>query len=247
MTISYSDFFIKWLLAPRLTAAGLLLVSFALLRTWQAMSLSGAKGYRRRSHGAIGISRSTRRGRRCYEVNTHEESLPTYPKTAIFIEGLSYLWHNQYQGQFMSKNRDDDIFFFCTIIEFIARATKNHRQDVIAKFSTDDITHELNLASVNHCLSFEQVSDEWIEKYNIQEGTFDTVTTCKYDVPSVTAIGRLYQRLILSTMKDKQAEKAITDVFSSFISDAVSNFNSNVYYSSPDYLKCSYNENMLLA
>ncbi len=147
----------------------------------------------------------------------------------------------------MDKKREDDIFYFCTMIEFIARATKNHRQDVISRFSIDDITHELKVAGVNHCLSFEQVSDEWIEKYNIPQGSFDTVTTCKYEVPAVTAIGRLYQRLIMSTVKDTQIEKAIIDVFSSFICDAISNFNSNVYYSNPSYLKCSYEENMLLA
>ncbi len=147
----------------------------------------------------------------------------------------------------MNKKQEDNIFYFCTMIEFVSRKTKNHRNDVISKFSTSDIAHELKVAEVNHCLSFEQVSDEWIEKYTINEGTFDTVDTCKYEVPSVTSIGRLYQRLIVSTMKDSPVEKAITDVFTSFISDEISNFNSNVYYSNPDYIKCSYEENMLLA
>lgn len=30
------------------------------------------------------------------------------------------------------------------------------------------------------------------------------------------------------------------DVYTSFISDEISNFNTNVYYSNPDYLKQSY-------
>lgn len=38
----------------------------------------------------------------------------------------------------------------------------------------------------------------------------------------------------------------IIDVFSSFISDEILDFNSNVYYSNPDYLKCSYLDGMML-
>ena len=40
--------------------------------------------------------------------------------------------------------------------------------------------------------------------------------------------------------------EAIKKVYSSFISEEISNFNSNVYYSNPDYLKFSYEAGMLL-
>ena len=52
----------------------------------------------------------------------------------------------------------------------------------------------------------------------------------------VTAIGRVYQQLVLSEAGVEHAAQGILDVFSSFISDAISDFNSSVYYSSPDYL-----------
>lgn len=107
------------------------------------------------------------------------------------------------------------------------------------------IEHQLKVAEVNHCLSFEQVADEWIEQYGIQVGKYDTVKECKYSVPSVTAIGRVYQQLVLATYKEGEEAQAVIDVFSSFISDEISNFNSNVYYSNPDYLRCSYNEGFL--
>lgn len=80
-------------------------------------------------------------------------------------------------------------------------------------------------------LSFEQVADEWIEQYQIKEGTFDTISNCKYTVPSAITIGRVYQQLVLSTAKENEKAQAIIDVFSLFISDEISNFNSNVYYS----------------
>ena len=106
---------------------------------------------------------------------------------------------------------------------------------------------QLRLAEVNHCLSFEQVSDELIEDYNISDGTFDTVAECCYTVPSFTSIGRLYQGLVLSTMKNDDAAQAILDVFSSFISDEISDFDTDLYYQNPDYIECSYKEGKLLA
>lgn len=146
----------------------------------------------------------------------------------------------------MDQKRKDDIYYVCTMIEFVARATNNRRKDVIKKLSKKNIEHQLKVAEVNHCLSYEQVSDEWIEQYGITNGFFDTVKECKYTVPSVTAIGRVYQQLVIATTKTNEEAQAIIDVFSSFISDEISNFNSNVYYSSPDYLKCSYEEGFLL-
>lgn len=147
----------------------------------------------------------------------------------------------------MNNKRKDDIFYVCTLIEYIARETRNHRKDIIAYFDKDDLSKQLRLAEVNHSLSFEQVSDELIEEYNISNGNFDTVAECKYTVPSITSIGRVYQMLVLAVCKDDNVEQAMIDVFSSFISDEISDFNSNVYYSNPDYLRCSYLNGMMLA
>ena len=41
--------------------------------------------------------------------------------------------------------------------------------------------------------------------------------------------------------------RRILDVFSSFITDEISDFNSSVYYTNPDYLRCSYLEGKMLA
>ena len=147
----------------------------------------------------------------------------------------------------MNSKRKDDVFYVCTLIEYIARETCNHRKDIISYFDKSDLSRQLRLAEVNHCLSFEQVCDEWIEEYGIEEGTFDNISTCKYNVPTVLSIGRVYQTLILNVMElYEDVIEAIKKVYSSFISEEISNFNSNVYYSNPDYIKCSYEAGMLL-
>ena len=146
----------------------------------------------------------------------------------------------------MTEQEKDNIFYVCTLIEYISRQTMNHRGDILKCLTDKDLEKELRDAQVNHCLSLEEVADEWLKKYHIRTGTFDTVKECKYTVPSVTAIGRVYQQLVLDTCKKDEIVKNIRDVFTSFISDEISDFNTNVYYSNPDYLRCSYEEGVLL-
>lgn len=147
----------------------------------------------------------------------------------------------------MTSKEINDLFYICSLIEFIGRKTKNRRADIMKILGDNEIERQLNLADVNHCLSFEQVSDEIIEFFNIKDGSFDSVATCKYTVPSVQSIGKVYQRLIVDTIRNGESvSKKIIEVFNSFISDEISNFNSSVYYSNPDYLKHSYLQGELL-
>ena len=146
----------------------------------------------------------------------------------------------------MIKISENDVFYVCTMIEYVARTTHNRVRDIVNAMTDDNLKHQLKTAEVNHCLSFEQVCDEWFEDYKIKDGTFDNVAACKYTVPSVTAIGRVYQRLIFDVMKEDLIS-TIRKVYNSFISDEISDFNSSLYYSNPDYLRCSYEEGIVLS
>ncbi|MGL5085997.1 MAG: hypothetical protein ACRC68_09855 [Clostridium sp.] len=148
----------------------------------------------------------------------------------------------------MNDIQKNDLFYVCSLIEFLGRKTKNTRASIVKILGKKEIERQLEIAEVNHCLSFEQVSDELIEYFNIEEGSFDSVGLCKYNVPSFQAIGKEYQRLISDVSLEKSnVVDILFEVFQSFISEEISNFNSSVYYSSPEYLKCSYLEGKLLA
>ena len=99
----------------------------------------------------------------------------------------------------MVETRNDDIFYVCTLVEYTARKTRNRRRDVVEGIGREGIARQLRAAGMNHCLSLEQVSDELIEDFNILNGNFDTVSECRYDVPSAASIGKVYQRLVLAT------------------------------------------------
>lgn len=98
----------------------------------------------------------------------------------------------------------------------------------------------------DHCLSFEQVSDEVIEQYRISNGDFDTITECKYTIPSFMDIGKLYSIMIEDCAKPGKEIDELLKIFSSFISDKISDFRTDVYYQNPSYLECSYEAGYLL-
>lgn len=146
----------------------------------------------------------------------------------------------------MTESRKDDFFYVCSLIEYVARVTKNKRGVIAKKLGETGFAKELNDASVNHCLSFEQVGEEVVERYGISEGSFETVENCKYSVPSYTDIGRLYSIMILDCASSGEEIKTAIQIFSSVISDYISNFNSDCYYQNPGYLEESFRAGKLL-
>ena len=110
----------------------------------------------------------------------------------------------------------DDLFYVCSMIEFVARETHNKVKDVVGKMTDEDLVHQLRTAGVNHCLSFEQVCDEWIEEYGITKGIEDNSSRNKYEKASVTTVGREYQELILDVMECREnVIEAIRKVYDS--------------------------------
>ena len=83
------------------------------------------------------------------------------------------------------------------------------------------------------------------EKQNTRK-IFDTITGCKYSVPSFMDIGKLYSIMIEDCAKPGEEIQELLKIFSSFISDEISNFNTDLYYQNPDYLEWSYREVKLL-
>ena len=146
----------------------------------------------------------------------------------------------------MTEKERNDYFYVCALIEYIGRETRNHRGDIVRAIGIKGIEKLLRDAEENHCLSFEQVSDEVISYYGIEQGDFDTLSGCKYSVPSYLDIGKLYSIMVEDCAEPGKEAEELMKIFSSFISDAISNFNSDLYYQNPDYLEWSYREGKLL-
>jgi len=146
----------------------------------------------------------------------------------------------------MTEKERNDMFYVCSLIEFTARQTKNRRRVIVEALGEKGIEKQLYDAEVNHCLSFEQVSDEMIAQYQIRQGEFDTITECKYTIPSFMDIGKLYSIMIEDCAEEGKEVHELMNIFQSFISDEISDFQTDVYYQNPSYLECSYRAGYLL-
>lgn len=144
---------------------------------------------------------------------------------------------------------DSDLFFTCSLIEFIGRKQKQKRSMIVKFLGNDGIKRIYKYADVFHCEPIEKVADEFINNYNILEDSFDNVAKCRYEVPDYWTIGEVYERLIedISGNSEKNIVTWIVEVYSSWIDNAISNYNTDFYYQSREYICECYKEGRICA
>ena len=116
------------------------------------------------------------------------------------------------------SQKDNDLFYTCSLIDYIARKTKNKRAAVVDALGKECIAN------------------------------FDNVGECQYAVPSHWDIGKVYKRLIKQVALEKKIDvvDAIIEVYHSFISDKIDDYNSSVYYENPSYIFECFIQNKIL-
>ena len=133
------------------------------------------------------------------------------------------------------SRQENDLFFTCSLIEHIARRTKNHRATVAHALGRERIAKIYDLADVYHSDNIDRVSDDFIEEAAIEEGSFDNVAEARYLVPSHWDIGKVYKRLVLGIMRERglEAPDAILAAYGSFVTEKIEDYNSSFYYDAP--------------
>ena len=136
----------------------------------------------------------------------------------------------------------NDLFFVCSVIEFIGRNTKNKRRYVVQRLGETPLARLLELADILHCQPIEVSAMELIEACAIEVGVFDNVADCKYTVPTHFDIAKVYKRLIADVAQSEDITLlcALEQVYESWISDSIDNYNSSMFYESPQYLFASF-------
>ena len=144
--------------------------------------------------------------------------------------------------------KDNDLFFTCSLIDYIARKTNNTRADIVNALGRKRIEKIYDLADVYHSDNIERVSQDFIEEAEIQPGSFDNVGECGYAIPTYWDIGKVYKRLIKMVAKDEKISiiDALFKVYNSFISPKIDDYNSSVYYENPSYIFECYKQNKML-
>lgn len=133
------------------------------------------------------------------------------------------------------EQKENDLFFTCSLIEYIARKTKNKRSETVDILGRASIEKIYDSADVYHSDNIETVSDSFIEKSGLKEGTFDNVSDAKYAVPSHWDIGKIYKRLILGISREKglSVMDSLFEAYHSFVTDKIQDYNSSFYYDAP--------------
>ena len=146
------------------------------------------------------------------------------------------------EAQGRENKLDNDLFFVCAVIEHIGRATKNKRGEVIKQLGEKEIARLLELADVLHCQPIEATFDDLAKRASLSYGSYDNVALCKYAIPTHFDIAKVYKRLIsdISNKKGIPPTDALVAVYTSWISEKIDDYNSSMYYESPQYLYASY-------
>ena len=140
------------------------------------------------------------------------------------------------------EKNSNDLFFLCSLIEYVGRKTKNHRSVIVNALGREKLQHIFDLADVYHCENIDKISFDLIKAHKIEERTFDNIADATYAIPTHWDIGKVYKRLIIdiSTKQNKELIDALIEVYNSWLSRKIEDFNSSVYYESPEYLYASY-------
>ena len=147
----------------------------------------------------------------------------------------------------MEPQKNNDLFFTCSLIEYIARKTKNTKKEVVEKLGKETINKVYDLAEVYHSENIEKIAEEFIEKAQIQDGNYDVTANCEYRVPSFWELGRIYQRLIVKVAKNEEKYiDTLIEVLKSWIIKKIDNYNSSMYYENPDYIYKCYMQNKII-
>ena len=144
------------------------------------------------------------------------------------------------------NNNDNNLFYVCSLIEYLARKTKNTKADIVKMLGINKINKIYNLAEVYHSEFIDKITDELIYEYQIKNGNYNIIKDID-NIPSYYDIGRVYQRLIimLSNNESEYISK-LYEVLTSWIIPKIDNYNSSLYYENPEYIYECYKANKII-
>ena len=136
----------------------------------------------------------------------------------------------------------NDLFFVCSLIEYIGRKTKNERKTVVNALGRKGPEHYYELAEVYHSENIDKVTHEIVAKYHIEQGCYDNVAKAQGNIPTHWDIGKVMQRLIHEVAKQsgKDIIDALIEVYNSWIVQKIDDYNSSMYYENTSYQYASY-------
>lgn len=142
--------------------------------------------------------------------------------------------------------KDHDLFFLCSLIELISRTQKRKCSEVVQELGAECLRRVYRYADVLHCEPIAKIADELIEEAQILPGEYDNISRCRFLIPTYWDIGEVYARLIQDVCGEKDKIQTLMEVYASWLSDDIQNFNSDLYFQPRDYLRECWREQRIL-
>ena len=143
---------------------------------------------------------------------------------------------------------DNNVFYVCSLIEYLGRVTKNTKSDIVKYLGKDKIKKIYDLADVYHSEDIKNTADDLIMEQKIPTGNYDIFKKIdNSNPPTYWDMGKVYQRLIKSISKnsDEYLDKMI-EVMTSWIIPHFDNYDSSLYFENPSYLEVCYEEGKIV-
>lgn len=132
----------------------------------------------------------------------------------------------------------NDLYFVCYMVERVARLLKQPNKYVVNMMGKREIEERLSLANVQHAENPDAVANQWIEGYSLANGNFDVTdvdANLVTKIPTDLQMGKVYSRLIQSTLKDDEnLADAMLRVYNNPLCEIIDNYNCSAYYE-PSY------------
>lgn len=141
---------------------------------------------------------------------------------------------------------ENDLYFLCYMIERVARKLHQRNRYVVNHISRDEWLRLISLANVLHCENPLKIENEWIEEYQLQEGSFyiekvDPNLVTK--IPTDTQMGKVYTRLIVDTQTpDEDYVQGMFRVYNDEICEKIDDYNCSAYYEPSYMIARAYND-----
>ncbi|MCD8039449.1 MAG: hypothetical protein LUE96_10260 [Lachnospiraceae bacterium] len=133
---------------------------------------------------------------------------------------------------------DDDLYFICYMVERVGRKICQKNKYIVNKIEYNEWLRLISLASVLHCENPEKTEWEWIQEYHLEQGSYDRLLVDKTlveHIPTATQMGKVYKRLILSTMRPNENYiDGFVRVYNDELCDILDDYNNGSFYE-PSY------------
>ena len=121
----------------------------------------------------------------------------------------------------MGTKNNSNLFYTCSLIEYIGRIRKQKRYIVLDLMGKETVERIYDYADVFHCEPIEKVASEFIEECQIPKGEFDNVGSCRYLIPDYWTVGEVYERVIEDCYRDQEIMKGLWEIYHSWLNDSI--------------------------